>query len=226
MSASETAIRQAIVECYRELAGRGLNVGAAGNVSVRFGEGMLITPTGVPPEELTERELVIAGLDGSHTGRLRPSSEWAMHAAVYRRLPAAGAVIHGHPDACVALSCLRRPIPAFHYMVGGFGGDDVPCTPHLTFGTAELGEAAGDALAERTACLLGSHGMLARGATLGEAFETTVQLESVARQYLLALSAGAPVHLTPAEIALVGTRYRDYGRKAAALARPRRWDVP
>ena len=226
MSASETAIRQAIVECYRELAGRGLNVGAAGNVSVRFGEGMLITPTGVAPEELAEAELVTAGLDGSHAGPVRPSSEWAMHAAVYRRLPAAGAVIHGHPDACVALSCLRRPIPAFHYMVGGFGGDDVPCTPHLTFGTAELGEAAGDALAERTACLLGSHGMLARGATLGEAFETTVQLESVARQYLLALSAGAPVHLTPAETALVGTRYRDYGRNAAAVARPRRWDVP
>jgi L-fuculose-phosphate aldolase len=226
MNAPEAVIRQSIVECYRELARRGLNVGAAGNVSVRFGEGMLITPTGVPPEELSDGELVIAGLDGSHTGPLRPSSEWAMHAAVYRRLPAAGAVVHGHPDACVALSCLRRPIPAFHYMVGGFGGDDVPCTPHLTFGTTELGEAAGNALIHRTACLLGSHGMLARGATLGEAFETTIQLEVLARQYLQALSAGTPVHLTPAEIALVGARYRDYGRNATALARPRRWNVP
>ena len=226
MNASEAAIRQSIVECYRELARRGLNVGAAGNVSVRFGEGMLITPTGVPPEELSDGELVIAGLDGSHTGPLRPSSEWAMHAAVYRCPPAAGAVVHGHPDACVALSCLRRPISAFHYMVGGFGGDDVPCTPHLTFGTTELGEAAGNALIHRTACLLGSHGMLARGATLGEAFETTIQLEVLARQYLQALSAGTPVHLTPAEIALVGARYRDYGRNATALARPRRWNVP
>jgi L-fuculose-phosphate aldolase len=226
MSAAETAIRRAIVECYRELAQRGLNVGAAGNVSVRFRAGMLITPTGVPPEEVEEAELVAAGLDGSHAGPVRPSSEWAMHAAVYRRLPAAGAVIHGHPDACVALSCLRRPIPAFHYMVGGFGGDDVPCTPHLTFGTPELGEAAGDALVHRPACLLGSHGMLARGASLGEAFETTLQLEVLARQYLLALSAGTPVHLTPAEIALVGARYRDYGRNATALARPRRWNVP
>jgi L-fuculose-phosphate aldolase len=206
MNAPEAAARQSIVECYRELARRGLNAGAAGNVSVRFAEGMLITPTGVPAEELREGELVAAGLDGSHAGPLRPSSEWAMHAAVYRRLPAAGAVIHGHPDACVALSCLRRPIPAFHYMVGGFGGDDVPCTPHLTFGTIELGEAAGDALIHRTACLLGSHGMLARGATLGEAFEITIQLEVLARQYLLALSAGTPVHLTPAEIALVGAR--------------------
>jgi L-fuculose-phosphate aldolase len=223
---AETAIRRAIIECYRELAGRGLNVGAAGNVSVRYGDGMLITPTGLPPEELAETELVIAGLDGSHAGPLRPSSEWAMHAAVYRRLPAAGAVIHGHPDACVALSCLRRPIPAFHYMVGGFGGDDVPCTAHLTFGSRELGEAAGDALVDRTACLLGSHGMLARGATLGQAFETTLQLEVLARQYLLALSAGAPVHLTPAEIALVGARYRDYGRNATAHARSHRWNVP
>jgi len=225
MSVSEAAVRQAIVECYRELQCRGLNVGAAGNVSVRFGAGMLITPTGIPPEELVDDEVVAAGLDGSHAGALRPSSEWAMHAAVYQRLSDAGAVIHGHPDACVALSCLRRPLPAFHYMVGGFGGDDVPCTPHLTFGTRALGDAAGEALLHRSACLLGSHGMLARGATLGEAFETTERLEVLTRQYLLALSAGEPVLLTREEIALAGERYRDYGRNAAAQARPRRWNV-
>lgn len=226
MSISEAAIRRAIVECYRELGRRELNVGAAGNVSVRFGAGMLITPTGVPPEELAGDAVVAAGLDGSHAGTLRPSSEWAMHAAVYKRLPDAGAVIHGHPDACVALSCLRRPLPAFHYMVGGFGGDDVPCTPHLTFGTSALGEAAGEAMRERTACLLGSHGMLARGATLGEAFETTERLEVLVRQYLLALAAGEPVLLTPQEIALAGERYRDYGRNATTQARPPRWNVP
>ena len=72
----------------------------------------------MPPEELSDGELVIAGLDGSHTGPLRPSSEWAMHAAVYRCPPAAGAVVHGHPDACVALFCLRRR-SRLHYMVGG-----------------------------------------------------------------------------------------------------------
>lgn len=226
MSVSEAAARQAIVECYRELGRLRLNVGAAGNVSVRSGAGMLITPTGVPPEELAEDAVVAAGLDGSHAGPLRPSSEWAMHAAVYQRLPDAGAVIHGHPDACVALACLRRPLPAFHYMVGGFGGDDVPCTPHLTFGSRALGEAAGEAMGERTACLLGSHGMLARGATLGEAFETTERLEVLVRQYLLALAAGEPVLLTPQEIALAGERYRDYGRNAGAQAQPRRWNVP
>lgn len=113
MNAPEAAIRQSIVECYRELARRGLNVGAAGNVSVRFGEGMLITPTGVPPEELSDGELVIAGLDGSHTGPLRPSSEWAMHAAVYRRLPAAGAVVTAIPTPASPCPACAGRFPPF-----------------------------------------------------------------------------------------------------------------
>jgi L-fuculose-phosphate aldolase len=209
----EARIRRAIVEVYAELTRRGMNFASAGNVSVRFGEGMLITPTGCTEETLKASHIVSTSLEGAHAGRLTPSSEWAMHAEVYRRVPGAGAVIHTHADNCVALASLRTPIPAFHYMIHGFGGDDVPCVGYHPFGTAELGRAAGAALERRTACLLANHGMLTRGPTLRAAFDTAVRLETLARQYRLALSAGKPVILGEADMKTVAERYVAYGRQ-------------
>jgi L-fuculose-phosphate aldolase len=222
---SKSAIKQAIVEVYGELARRGMNFSSAGNISVRWSEGMLITPTGCTEETLKVSNVVETGLDGSHSGSVAPSSEWAMHAEVYRRVQAAGAVIHTHADNCVALGCLRKPLPAFHYMIYGFGGDDVPCVDYHTFGTPELARAAGAALERRTACILANHGMLVRGATLRAALDTAVRLETLARQYLLALSAGKPVLLTAPELSDVARRYADYGRQPKPKAKLR-WMVP
>src|SRR5215472_9984613 len=179
----ERSIRRAMVEVYATLAQLGMNSGSAGNVSVRFGPGMLITPTGCSAASLRTGNIVLTRFDGSSVGRPKPSSEWRMHAEVYQRVGAARAVIHTHADNCVALASLRMPIPAFHYMINLFGGDSVPCVPYATFGTSELGAAAGAALEERTACLLANHGMLTRGSTLREAFEAAVVLETLARQY-------------------------------------------
>jgi L-fuculose-phosphate aldolase len=148
-----------------------------------------------------------------------------MHAEVYRRVPGAGAVVHTHADNCVALAALRKPIPAFHYMIHGFGGDDVPCVGYFPFGTPELGRAAGAALEGRAACLLANHGMLTRGATLGAAFDAAIRLEVLARQYRLALTAGKPVLLNAAEMKRVAERYLEYGRQPKPPAR-RRWMVP
>ena len=221
----EATIRRAIVEAYVELARRGMNFASAGNVSVRFDEGMLITPTGCTEDTLKAAQIVPTGFDGSHSGRYLPSSEWAMHAEVYRRVPGAGAVVHTHADNCVALAALRKPIPAFHYMIHGFGGDDVPCVGYFPFGTPELGRAAGAALEGRAACLLANHGMLTRGATLGAAFDAAIRLEVLARQYRLALTAGKPVLLNAAEMKRVAERYLEYGRQPKPPAR-RRWMVP
>src|SRR5262249_34565253 len=161
----------------------------------------------------------------SSVGRPKPSSEWRMHAEVYQRVGAARAVIHTHADNCVALASLRMPIPAFHYMINLFGGDSVPCVPYATFGTSELGAAAGAALEERTACLLANHGMLTRGITLREAFDAAVVLETLARQYLLALSAGKPVLLTGRNMAAVAKRFREYSHASHSRGRDR-WAVP
>ena len=221
----ERDIRRAIVEVYAALAQLGMNSGSAGNISVRFGRGMLITPTGCSADSLRPRNVVSTKFDGSSVGGLEPSSEWSMHAEVYLRVAGANAVIHTHADNCVAMACLRRPIPAFHYMINRFGGDSVPCVEYSTFGTSELGAAAGAALEERTACLLANHGMLSRGNTLREAFDAAIVLETLARQYLLTLSAGQPVLLTRRNMAAVAKRFREYSHASRPRARDR-WAVP
>ena len=221
----ERAIREAIVEAYRVLGELGLNTGSSGNISVRAGNGMLITPTGCTPETLRAQDIVLCSLDGAFKGPLAPSSEWAMHAEVYARIDAAKAVVHTHADNCVALSCFRKPIPAFHYMVQSFGGKDVPCVAYHPFGTRRLGAAAVKALEHWTACLLANHGMLARGATLHDAFEATVRLEAIARQYRMALSIGSPTILTDRQMAIVAKQFEDYGKQPRAKVK-RRWMVP
>ena len=224
-AARQRQVRSAIVEVYQELSRLGLNVAAAGNVSARFGAGMLITPTGCTAETLKPSHIVATGFDGTSAGKLKPSSEWAMHAEIYARVPAAHAVVHAHADHCVALSCARKPVPAFHYMVHAFGGEDVPCVAYHPFGTRELGAAAGVALGARSACLLANHGMLVRGATLRGALDSAILLETLARQYVLALSIGTPTLLTSEDMADVARRFADYGRQPRPRAKLR-WQVP
>ncbi|WP_254065631.1 MULTISPECIES: class II aldolase/adducin family protein [unclassified Acidisoma] len=207
-----------VAATYREMGRLGLNFGSAGNVSRRRGEGMVITPGGATIDEITEDALVTMTLGGEVEGGGAPSSEWAMHAAIYAAFPEAGAVVHSHADACTALACLREPLPAFHYMVVGFGGEDVRCSPYTTFGTPRLAVLAVEALQGRTACLLGNHGMICHGRDLKRALAAAVRLETLARQYLLARSAGQPRLLTPEEIQAARARYRGYGQSAVAPA--------
>jgi L-fuculose-phosphate aldolase len=208
------AARDAVVAGYRAVAAAGMMHGSSGNVSVRAGDGMLITPSGIDVARLTADVLVEMALDGGVRGAGLPSSEWRMHAGIYLRHPEAHAVVHTHADACVALACLRRDLPAFHYMVAGFGGDDVRCAPYAPFGSARLAELAADAMAGRSACLLANHGMLARGASVAAAVAATLRLETLCRQYLLALQAGTPVLLDAGEMRAVHERYASYGRGA------------
>ncbi len=221
----EPAIRRAIVEVYVELARLGMNAVSSGNVSVRFGKGMLITPTGCTAEGLRPADIVATGFDGTSKARLRPSSEWAMHAEIYRRVADANCVVHTHADHCVALSALRRPLPAFHYMIQVFGGSDVPCVDYFPFGTRALGKAAGGALENRKACLMANHGMIARGTTIRAAFDAAVLLETMCRQYLCAAAAGDPVLLSAADMAIVARQFEDYGRQPRSPVK-RRWTLP
>ncbi|MET3578173.1 L-fuculose-phosphate aldolase [Mesorhizobium robiniae] len=207
----QNELKQSILSVVRRLEDKGFNHVSTGNVSCRAGNGILITPTGGNSGNMSADRLVQIDYDGSVAGEGVPSSEWHMHVSILRAFPAANAVIHTHADACVALSCLRKPIPAFHYMVAGFGGEDIRCARYATFGTADLAASAVEALQNRTACLLANHGMIAMGKTLDAAFNATVKLETLARQYLLALQAGEPVLLPAEEMARVGARYGNYG---------------
>jgi L-fuculose-phosphate aldolase len=212
---TEADKRSGIVETVAWLEQIGLNHGSSGNVSIRHGDTILITPAGARAANLAPAGVVAIDIEGALVGGgdAIPSTEWRLHTEIYRARPEVGAVVHSHADHCVALSCLRRPLPPFHYMVASFGGDLVPCARYEPFGSDALAMAVVEALADRyRACLMASHGMIALGATLPQAADLTVKLETLARQYILARQAGEPVLLTPAELAEVHRRYPYYGK--------------
>ena len=206
---TEAEARPAVADTYRALDRLSMNTGSTGNVSLRFPPGMMITASGAGADECAT---VAMTLDGDADGNRPPSSEWAMHAGIYRSCPAAGCVIHTHADACTALACLGEGLPAFHYMIAQFGGDDVRCAPYLTFGTPELADAAVRAIAGRRACLLANHGMIVHGRDAAHALLLSRQLETLCRQYLLARAAGSPRLLTAAEMRSAHARFSTYGR--------------
>jgi L-fuculose-phosphate aldolase len=212
---SEVEARQDVVTVYREAGRRGLNTGSSGNVSHRIRTGMIITPSGCSADTLGPDGLVAMTLAGDVKGTSAPSSEWAMHAAIYLAYPAAQCIVHTHADACTALACLNEPLPPFHYMVANFGGDDVRCAPYVTFGTPELARLAVAALAGRTACLLANHGMTVHARTAERALSAAIVLETLCRQYLQARAAGAVRLLTADEMRAAHERYRTYGQSRA-----------
>lgn len=208
-----TGLRAALVGLYRDLAASGMMVGSSGNVSARTKSGFLITPTGCDAATLKPSDLVKMRLDGRFAGKLRPSSEWEMHAAVLQGDVRAQVVVHTHSDHATALSCLNLPLPAFHYNVAEFGGEDVRCAPYATFGTPDLARLAAVAIAGRSACLLANHGMLVHAPGVAAALTAALRLEALCRQYLLARAAGTPRLLTPAETQAAIARYTTYGQR-------------
>lgn len=214
---TEAALRAAIVATGRAMNRSGLNQGASGNVSARIAGGFLVTPSGIDYETMTPGQIVAMDLDGGYRGDLLPSSEWRLHRDLYRARPEAAAVVHVHSPHATALACLRRGIPAFHYMVAVAGGADIRCAAYATFGTAALSQAMLAAIDGRSACLLANHGQIAFGESLDRALWRAAEVEALARQYLLACAAGTPAILGPAEMEAVLARFAGYGRQAGDL---------
>jgi L-fuculose-phosphate aldolase len=211
----EAALRQAVVDAVRRLDTLGLNRGSTGNASVRCGEGMLITPTGMGAE-VEPADLAWLGWDGSRSGRWLPSSEWHFHRAAYLARPDLQAVVHTHSTHAAALACLRRTLPAFHYMVAVAGGDSVPLVPYHLFGTDALSRGVAEALRDRDACLLANHGLVAAGRDMPGAMKVVLEIEALCEVYLKALAVGEPALLSAAEMAEVTERFRGYGRRAGS----------
>ena len=154
--------------------------------------------------------------DGGHSGRHEPSSEWRFHRDIYRTRPEVGAVIHTHSGYSTTLSCLRRDIPAFHYMIGLFGGSDIRCSDYATYGSEELSYLVVNALAGRNAALMGNHGLVVIGPTLKRALALTVEAETLAMMYWRAIQVAEPRLLSDAEIARVREKFANYGYGGAA----------
>jgi L-fuculose-phosphate aldolase len=208
-------------ELYTALGARGLIVGSSGNVSERSARGMIITPSGGSPDGVDDAGMARVTLDGEALSNVTPSSEWEMHAAIYKAFPEASCVVHTHADACTALASLNQELPPFHYMIVQFGGANVRCSPYVTFGTAALAGLAVKAMKGRSACLLANHGMILHARDASEALARTVLLETLCRQYLLTLAAGKPKLLTAEQIKAAKERFKTYGPRTNGPLPPR-----
>jgi L-fuculose-phosphate aldolase len=198
----EAADRAAMVETCRRMNASGINQGTAGNLSLRRGDGFLITPSSLPYDAMTPDDIVSMAFDGTYVGR-RPSSEWRFHRDILKARPDVDVVLHCHSIYATTLACHHRSIPAFHYMVGVAGGSTIRCSAYATFGTQALSDAALVALQDRFACLLGQHGQIALGKTLESALWLAIEVETLARLYVQALPLGEPPVLPEDEMARV-----------------------
>ena len=200
----------------------GLAVGSAGNMSVRAGDTVAITPSGISYAEMRPEDVCLVTLDGAEPAGLAqetPSSETPMHLAIYAATTA-GAVVHTHSPEVIALSAAREELPAIHYAITGLGGP-VRVAPYVRFGSEGLAAAAVNALDGRSAVILRNHGAVTYGRDLAQAYDRALLLEWLARTYRLALSYGEPAILSAAELDEVSaeSRRRRYGERRAR--RPR-----
>ncbi|GGS73239.1 class II aldolase/adducin family protein [Streptomyces violaceus] len=202
-----------LVATARRTVTEGLVVGTSGNVSVRVGDIVLVTPSGVPYDRLAPDDVTGVGLDGRQVlGALVPTSELPMHLAVYRTT-GARAVVHTHAVHATAVSTLVSELPLIHYMAAALGGP-VRVAPYATYGSDELAENMLRALADRSGCLLQNHGTITYGATLDQAYDRTAQLEWMCRLWLTAASVPglSPSLLSTEQLAEVEDRLRGYGQ--------------
>lgn len=211
----EVRLRQKVIETALAMSRSGLSPGRSGNVSCRAGEGMLITPSGVPYEEIGADDIVYVAADGTpEPDGLKPSSEWRFHLAAYEARPDRHAVVHCHSMHATVLACAGKTIPAFHYMVALAGGNDIPLVPYATFGTEALATHVVEGLQARDACLLAHHGQIAIGITLSSALELAEEVEVLAEQYYKVLTLGPANLLDDAEMRRMVEKFRGYGQHA------------
>ncbi|OYX42584.1 MAG: class II aldolase [Rhodobacterales bacterium 32-67-9] len=213
--------REDICAAMVALVDTGLNRGASGNVSVRDGDHMLITPSGVPPRDIAPGDIArmpLAG-DGEWEGPLAPSVEWRFHRDILNARPEMGAVVHTHAPWSTVLAVARRPIPAVHYMIAAFGGADVRCSDYATYGTAELSVAVLAALKDRAGCLMANHGMVVGGESLTKALWLANELEALAHQHYHSALIGGAHLLNDAEIEATARGFSTYGAKARGVDR-------
>ncbi|HET9512466.1 MAG TPA: class II aldolase/adducin family protein [Gemmatimonadales bacterium] len=188
----------------------GLNHGSTGNLSFREGDGMVITPSALPWEQMEETDLVAVSLDGSCDPGARPSSEWRLHAAIYRSRADVHAVVHAHPRFATTIACLRQDLPPVHYMIAIAATDRIRCSGYALFGSEALSRATLEALGEANACLLANHGLVAVGADVEEALRVALEVEACAEYWWRACAIGDPVVLSETEMAEARMRFADY----------------
>ncbi|MBX2835778.1 MAG: class II aldolase/adducin family protein [Gammaproteobacteria bacterium] len=213
---NELDIRKKIIEMCLRMNATGLNQGTSGNISARVGDQMLITPSGIPYEELEPEHIAAMSVsDDAYEweGPFKPSSEWHFHRAILQSNANYGAVIHTHSMYSTILSIGRREIPPCHYMIAAFGGTTVRCADYATYGTKELSNNIIAAMKDRSACLMANHGMVVAGSDLDKTMWAAVELETLSKQYYHADMAKSMHLLSDEEMDVVLKAFYDYGPK-------------
>jgi len=220
----KAALRRDMLAAAHKLVALGLNRGTSGNIGLRCGDGLLVTPSGVPVENMTPELMVLLDTSGNSRGHnnsntsgstmnsIKPTSEWRIHRDILAARPDINAVVHTHSTFATTLACLHREIPPFHYMIAVCGGDTIRCAPYALFGGQELSDHALVALKERKACLLAQHGMIALGRDLNDALAVAEEVESLCEQYWRTLQIAEPKILSAEQINEVLEQFKDYGQ--------------
>ncbi len=221
------SVRQEMVATCRQMNESGINQGTAGNLSIRIDNGFLITPSSLPYDDMQAEDIVEMGFDGTYVGR-RPSSEWRFHRDILAQRNDINVVLHCHSLYATTLACHHRTIPSFHYMTGVAGGNSIRCAGYATFGTQALSDNALTALEDRLACLLGQHGQISLGKDFSSALWLAIEVETLSRMYVQALTLGEPPILPDDEMERVIEQMRrmSYGQApdpegSNDVARPR-----
>ena len=203
-----------VIKYAKMLNVKNLSALRSGNISVRYKNGFLITPSGIKYSQLKSEDVVFVSLDGKFDDlKQRPSSEWRIHKDIYVNKKEANAVVHAHSTHATAVSAHGKSIPAFHYMVALAGGDDIKCAEYATFGTEELSKNILDALDKRKACLMSNHGQVVFDTNLEKAFELAEEIENICHQYINALKIGIPKILSNNEMKKVLEKVKDYKKE-------------
>ena len=208
---TEQKIRKDIIKFSKLLNKTNLSPLRSGNISVRYKNGFLITPSGMRYETLKSKDIVFVDLKGKYNSKKnKPSSEWHFHKDIYLNKKNANSVVHCHSKNALVLSCIRKKIPAFHYMVAVAGGIDIKCAKYATYGTSELSKNIIHVLNNRFACLIENHGQVVFSDGIDSAFELAQEVEHLSEQYLECLRIGKPKILTNIEMSRVLKKVKNY----------------
>ena len=207
--------RAQVIKFAKKLNITNLSTLRSGNVSIRAKEkninGFYITPSGTKYSSLKPKDIVFVSLKGRFDKKKgKPSSEWRFHQDIYVNKKDAKAIVHAHSTCATAVSTHNKIVPAFHYMVGVAGGNDIKCAKYATFGTRNLSKNILSALKNRYACLISNHGQIAFGNNLENAFELAQEVENICHQYINALRIGIPKILSKNEMKIVLVKMKNY----------------
>jgi len=212
---TELAIRKEIIATCLKMESLGINQGTSGNISHRCKDGILITPSGVSYDLLKPKDIVFVPFSSKedYRGEYPPSSELDFHFDILKAKPELNCVLHNHSTYATTMAICRQDIPAHHYMVAVGGGYKIPCAPYATFGTEQLSKNAIKALDGYNACLLANHGVITTGDNLKKALWIAVEVENLAKQYILAKQLGEPTILPDEEMKKIVEAFKSYGLK-------------